>query len=138
MQFVGGDSQTWNVAQDGDVKLASGSDTEKTLRVRVSNSGGSWRSDCVILVFIERMAAAVQKHLKPMQPSPHEALIAFQRFRGIAPGDSTVHDFKLQFKSVFSAFRDGQGRVRPPPGTYALRIGHSMGESEARLSVFLH
>ena len=138
MQFIGGDSQTWNVAQDGDGKLASGSDAEKTLRVRVSNSGGSWRSDCVLLVFIEREAATIQKHSKPMQPAPHEALIAFKRFRGIAPGDSTGHDFALQFNSVFSAFRDRHGNVHPPPGSYALRIGHSMGESEARLSVFVH
>jgi hypothetical protein len=138
MQFVGDNSLSWDIALGDDGRPAIESEVEKTLRVRVSNSGGSWRSDCVLLVFVERDAATSLKHSKPVSRAPREALVAFQRFRAIAPGDSIWHDFKLHFNSVFSAFRDEQGNVHPPLGTYAIRIGHSMGESDARLSVAVH
>jgi hypothetical protein len=138
MKFVADDSQSWEVVQDGNGILANRLEAERTLRVRVFNSGGSWRSDCVVLVFIERDDPAPQNHSAQVPLVPREALIAFQRFRGIAPGDSIRHDFHLHFNAVFSAFRDERGSIRPPPGTYALRIGHSLGESDARLSVVVH
>jgi hypothetical protein len=137
MQFVGDDTQSWSVALDGKGRPVNRSDAEKTLHVSVSNSGGSFRSDCVVLVFIERNAAGFEERSKPIAPVPHEALIAFQRFRGLAPGDSVGHEFVLQFNEVFSAFRDENGFVHPPQGKYTIRIGHSMGESELRLSVYV-
>ncbi len=102
-----------------------------------TNSGDSSSapSDCVLLAFIDRVVAAsdAQLPLTPSTPSsisPREALVAFQRSHSIAPGD-----FKLECNSVFAAFRNEHGRVQPPLGTYQMRIGHSRGESGARLII---
>jgi hypothetical protein len=143
MHFYGVESQRWRVAAEGSGKLALASQEERILHVQVSNSGSSsYRSDCVILIFVEpHVAADITPKPKPdsvppsTPPMPREALVAFQRVHGLAPGGTTELQFKLRFDAVFSAFRDEQGSVRPPRGTYALRIGHSRGECDARLFV---
>ncbi len=143
MYFHGGVSQRWSVAVDGNGRLAAGSQEERLLHVQVSNSGSSsFRSDYVILVFIEpHFDAYTTSEPKPdyvppsTLPVPREALVAFRRVRSLAPGGIAELQFKLRFGAVFSAFRDEQGSVRPPRGTYALRIGHSRGECDERLFV---
>ncbi len=139
MQFLGEDALKWSVALDSNGKIITRCDEEKTLRVRVSNSGSSSvSSDCAVLVFIQRSDDASSVSPSSASPAPREALVAFQRLRSLAPGVSAVHDFKLHFNAVFSAFRDEWGNVMPPRETYALRIGHSSSESDARLSVTVY
>jgi hypothetical protein len=135
MQFHGDDEQRWTVVLDDHYRVAKGCEEERMLRVHVSNSGSnSALSDCVVLVFIEHHATVFDS-LSPSSPVPREALVAFQRIRSLASGGAAELHFNLQFVSLFSAFRDEQGNVRPPRGTYALRIGHSNGECDARLLV---
>jgi beta-D-xylosidase 4 len=138
MHFHGHDAQRWSISLHDNYTITKGSQEEKTLRVRVSNTGrGSVRSDCVVLVFIETVNFTFNSVSPSAPPVPREALVAFQRLRNISPGDVFESDFKLQFLELFSAFRDEEGSVHPPRGTYALRIGHSSGESQARLSIIV-
>ena len=142
MQFRGLETQKWSVVLDESGSCMQGCAESKLLHVRMSNSGDSSSapSDCVLLVFIDRVVAASDAQLPstsstPSSNSPREALVAFQRFHSIAPGDSLDHHFTLEYNSVFAAFRNEHGRVQPPQGTYQLRIGHSRGESGARLTI---
>ncbi len=136
MHFHGHDAQRWSVSLYDNHTFTNGSQEEKMVRARVSNTGrGSVRSDCVVLVFIETVSLAWNSVSPSAPPVPREALVAFQRIRNISPGDVVERDFKLQFLELFSAFRNEEGSVHPPRGTYALRIGHSSGESQARLSI---
>ena len=106
------------------------------LVARVSSAASSaMRSDCVVLVFLERLGAAAEIAAGETLAFPRQTLVAFARLRGLAPGEAREHAFSLSAAQVFGGLRGADGAIAPPPGGYVLRIGDTAAPALLRVEV---
>lgn len=100
------------------------------LTLNVTNAGPV-ASDCVVLVFASPPAdgAAQLRRFDPRRTTdalPMQALVAFERLRGVQPGETRAWALRIDAETL--AVTDGSGARVLVPGEYTLRVGGGGGD----------